>query len=66
MYLNTPKEVTSAARPSRITSGTQRMSGTLEVKGAAMLASASDSEMPACAAFSAAQSLAPSPHMATM
>jgi len=40
------------------------MFGSLEVKGEATEDSASDSDIPACAAFSAPQSLAPSPHMA--
>uniref|UniRef100_A0A1I8IL27 Fibrinogen C-terminal domain-containing protein n=1 Tax=Macrostomum lignano TaxID=282301 RepID=A0A1I8IL27_9PLAT len=39
---------------------------TLEVKGDATLASASLSDIPACAVFKAPQSLAPSPHMATV
>ena len=63
MYLKTPKDVTSAARPSRTRDGTQDMSGVLEVNGEATDASASDREMPACAAFSAPQSFAPSPHI---
>ena len=46
--------------------GTQEMSGVLEVKGAATLASASDKDIPAFAAFSAPQSFAPSPHMITL
>lgn len=45
----------------RMTSGTQRMSNTLEVNGAATDASASESEMPTSAAFKAPQSFAPSP-----
>ena len=45
--------------------GTQEMSGVLEVKGAATLASASDKEIPAFAAFNAPQSFAPSPHIIT-
>ena len=65
MYLKMPMEVTNAARPSRIKSGTQDMFGLLEVKGEATEASASDNDMPACAAFKAPQSLAPSPHIAT-
>lgn len=44
-----------------ITSGTQVMSNTLLVKGAATDASASDSDIPTSAAFKAPQSLAPSP-----
>ena len=79
MYLKQLKLVTSAARPSLlstsaaetcvdfhgyrylITSGTQVMSKTRLVKGAATDASASESEMPTSAAFRAPQSLAPSP-----
>lgn len=50
MYLKTPNEVTNAARPSHIIIGTQRISGILEVNGAAMEASVSDKLIPACAA----------------
>ena len=42
-------------------SGTQRISKTREVNGAATDASASESEMPTSAAFKAPQSFAPSP-----
>ena len=45
--------------------GTQEMSGVLDVKGAATLASASESDIPAFAAFNAPQSFAPSPHIIT-
>lgn len=45
----------------RITSGTQEISKTRLVKGAATDASASDNEIPTFAAVSAPQSLAPSP-----
>ena len=38
----------------------------LEVNGAATDASASESEIPAWAAFNASQSLAPSPHIPTL
>ena len=48
-----------------MTVGTQPMLGSAAVNGEATLASASDSEMPACAVLSAPQSLAPSPHMPT-
>ena len=48
-----------------MSAGTQEMSGVFEVNGAATLASASDNEIPAFAAFKAPQSLAPSPHMIT-
>ena len=65
MNLMTPKEVTRAERPSRITRGTHSMLGLLEVKGEATEASAFESEMPAFAALSAPQSFAPSPHMPT-
>jgi len=44
-----------------MTSGTQEISNTLLVKGAATDASASDNEMPTSAAFKAPQSFAPSP-----
>ena len=53
MYLKTLKEVVRAALPSMISLGTQVMLGTLEVKGEATLASASDREMPAWAVFRA-------------
>lgn len=66
MYLKHEKLVTNAALPSLMTSMTQLMSGVLLVKGAATDASASDSEMPTSAAFSAAQSFAPSPHISTV
>ena len=46
MYLKMPKEVTRAARPSRITVGMQEMSATLEVKGDAIDASVSDKDTP--------------------
>jgi hypothetical protein len=65
MYLKQLKLVTRAARPSLMTSTTHPMSCVLLVKGAAMDASASDSEMPTSAAFKAAQSFAPSPHIST-
>ena len=51
--------------PSRISSGTHAMFGSLDVNGDATDASASDSDIPACAFFKAPQSLAPSPHIAT-
>ena len=47
MNLKTLKEVVRAALPSMMTLGTQVMLGTLEVKGEATLASASDRDMPA-------------------
>lgn len=52
-----------AALPSISNYITQRMSCTLLVKGAAIEASASLSEMPTAAALRAPQSLAPSPHI---
>uniref|UniRef100_A0A1I8IUH7 ANK_REP_REGION domain-containing protein n=1 Tax=Macrostomum lignano TaxID=282301 RepID=A0A1I8IUH7_9PLAT len=67
-----PNEVTRAQRPSWIRRITHEMFcsshefPTLEVKGDATLASASLSDIPACAVFKAPQSLAPSPHMATV
>jgi hypothetical protein len=104
MNLKIPNDVTKAARPSRITFGTQVMSAILEVKGLATLQqnngykswtnldyiwisiyqiylsdqkyliettyaysyldSASESDIPTCAALNAPQSFAPSPHMA--
>ena len=45
--------------------GTQEMLACFEVNGEATEASASDREIPAWAAFSAPQSLAPSPHIPT-
>ena len=65
MYLKQLNEVTRAARPSRMTRRTQEMSGELEVKGAATLASASESDSPTSAALRAPQSLAPSPQNRT-
>ena len=46
MYLKVEKEVVMAALPSCRRIGTQVMLGTLEVKGEATLASASEREMP--------------------
>jgi len=66
IYLKQLKLVTRAARPSLMTSITHPISGVLDVKGAATLASASDNEIPTSAAFNAAQSLAPSPHIRTV
>ena len=53
MNLKTLNMVVRAALPSMMTLGTQVMLGTLEVKGEATLASASDRDMPAWAAFRA-------------
>jgi len=64
MYLKMPKEVTNAARPSRITVKTQEMLVSRLVKGEATEDSVSDKDIPVCAAFNAPQSLAPSPTMA--
>ena len=41
------------------------MFGSFDVKGDATDASASESDIPACAVLNAPQSFAPSPHMAT-
>lgn len=49
----------------RMTVGTHSMLARREVNGDATDASASESEMPTSAAFSAPQSLAPSPHIPT-
>lgn len=51
--------------PHRMTVGTHSMLAWQEVKGDATDASASEREMPTSAAFSAPQSLAPSPHIPT-
>lgn len=48
-----------------MTVGTHSMLARREVNGDATDASASESEMPTSAAFSAPQSLAPSPHIPT-
>ena len=53
MYLNNPKLVVSAQRPSFITSGIHVMFGVREVNGAATEASASDKLTPTCDAFNA-------------
>ena len=65
MNLKVVKEVASDARPSikRVMMG--EMLNILEVKGAAILASASDNERPMSATLSALQSFAPSPHIPT-
>lgn len=57
------KEVTKAHRPSLMTCKTQLMFGIFDVNGEATDASASESDMPACARFNAPQSFAPSPHI---
>ena len=53
-----------SSSPSRINSGTHDMFGCWEVKGEATELSASEREIPECAALRAPQSLAPSPHIA--
>jgi len=45
--------------------GTHSIVGVLDVNGLATDASAVDSDIPACAAFNAPTSLAPSPHIET-
>lgn len=57
------KAVTREHLPSLSKLGTQEILKTLEVKGAAMEASASEREIPTSAYYKAAQSLAPSPHI---
>lgn len=64
MNLNIPNEVTKAALPSLMMRRTQEMLATVEVNGDATELSASDREIPACAARNAPQSFAPSPHIA--
>jgi hypothetical protein len=66
MNLNTWKQVTIEALPSFNSCTIGEMFGILEVKGAAIDASASDSDSPTSAVLSALQSFAPSPHMAIM
>lgn len=63
MYLKQAKAVVSEHLPSFKTIGTQLISKTELVKGAAMDASASERDIPMSAAFKAPQSLAPSPHI---
>lgn len=63
MYLNIPKLVTRAQRPSLMRMGMHDIFGSCEVKGEATEASASEREIPAWAALRAPQSLAPSPHI---
>lgn len=64
MYLKRPKEVTRAARPSRMTATTHSTLDVLAVKAHAADDSFSLNEIPAWAALKAPQSLAPSPHIA--
>jgi hypothetical protein len=66
MNLKQLKLVTRLALPSLMTSRKHRMSGCRLVKGAATLASASDSERPTSAALRAPQSFAPSPQKPTV
>ena len=63
--LKDAKAETMVARPSVMRYGTHPMWTLVEVNGAATEASAMDSEIPACAVFSAPQSLQPSPHITT-
>lgn len=65
MYLNIWKLVVRAHLPSLSTITTEDMSQIYEVKGAAIDASASESDTPISACFRAPQSLAPSPHIPT-
>ena len=65
MNLNDWKVVVRAAFPSLIRVITHEISCTLLVNGAAMEASAYESEIPESACLSAIQSLAPSPHIPT-
>lgn len=60
-----PRPLPAPSLPYLMTMGTHSMLATLEVKGETTEASAWESEMPTSAAFSAPQSLAPSPHMPT-
>lgn len=57
MKLKIPKLVTRAHLPSVINVGTQVMSGTVDVNGAAIDASATDREIPMWAAFRAFKKL---------
>ncbi|MPC19641.1 AP-4 complex subunit mu-1 [Portunus trituberculatus] len=65
LYLKVEKMDTNTALPSLISTGTQLIFSWRDVNGAATDASADDKEIPASAAFSAPQSLHPSPHIAT-
>eukprot|EP00955_Chlamydomonas_euryale_P092819 364743-Chlamydomonas_euryale.AAC.18 len=65
VYLKMTSDVTSAQRPSDTTSTTQRTDGCVLVSGAAMDASASQSDTPTSADLSAPRSLAPSPQKPT-
>lgn len=66
IHLKHWKDVTSAHLPSLSSSMKELILNLLEVNGAAMDASAFESAKPMFASFSAAQSLAPSPHIPTM
>lgn len=57
MYLNIPKEVTRADLPSLMIFGTQAIVGFLEVNGEATELSASDKDIPVCAAFRALKNI---------
>lgn len=64
--LNTWNQVTREHLPSLKSLMIGEMSGILEVKGAAIEASASDNDRPISAVLSALQSFAPSPHIPIM
>ena len=65
MNLNAYMVIERQALPSLKSTGIHDMSCILEVNGAAIEASVSDSDTPASAYFKAPQSLAPSPHIPT-
>ena len=65
MYLKLAKEVVRAHLPSLSKVIILEISYSCEVNGAAIDASASESDKPTSAAFKAPQSFAPSPHMPT-
>ncbi len=65
LNISTQHKIDSKKPSNLMTVGTHSMLGCLEVNGEATEASASDSEIPACAVFSAPQSFAPSPHIPT-
>ena len=66
MMLKREKLVAKPALHYFMSSTTADMFMTLEVKGAEIEASACESDNPTSACFKAPQSLAPSPHMATI
>jgi len=65
MNLKVVNDVAKEALPSMSKLTTGEMLNILDVKGAAIDASASDKERPISATFSALQSFAPSPHIPT-